>query len=43
MVAMMMGSNSFKVLCNYTTEESFMRLKILFIFIYLIRSYLDML
>lgn len=25
MVAMMMGSNSFKVLCNYATPESFMR------------------
>ncbi|CAF4097350.1 unnamed protein product, partial [Rotaria sp. Silwood2] len=25
MVAMMMGSNSFKVFCNYTTPESFMR------------------
>ena len=26
MVAMMMGSNSFKLLCNYATPESFMRL-----------------
>jgi len=25
MVAMMIGSNSFKVLCNYATPESFMR------------------
>ena len=41
---MMMGSNSFKVLCNYATPESFMRLEIsLNLFIYLIDLCLDIL
>jgi hypothetical protein len=36
---MMMGSNSFKVFCNYATPESFMRLKDL-IYLYLFNYFL---